>query len=155
MPSVIRLSASAAPPSYLTYVLETSPPSEWPTRSTWRAGLRPHTVGERVPAPGRDPDVLRAERRELEVPHLIAVGAQSGHQRLVGEAHAEQAVDHDHRIIGRRRGRVRGRVGAASAAFTPLTRTNGDRRSQGRVLVVYMMFPSGRTLWHVSESHGE
>src|ERR687892_122579 len=62
------------------------------------AGLGPHAVGEAVECLGRAVDVLRPERGQLEVPHLVAVGPQTGHERLVGEARPEQAVHDDHRI---------------------------------------------------------
>jgi hypothetical protein len=67
-------------------------------------GLGAHGVREGVERLGRQPDVLRAERRQLEVPDAVAVGPQAGHERLVGEAHAEQSVDGDDRILD---GRVR------------------------------------------------
>src|SRR5918996_152036 len=62
------------------------------------AGLGPHAVGEAVERLGRAVDVLRPERGQLEVPHLVAVGPQTGHERFVGEARPEQAVHDDHRI---------------------------------------------------------
>jgi hypothetical protein len=89
-------------------------------------GLGAHGVGEGVERLGRQPDVLRAERRQLEVPDAVAVGPQAGDERLVGEAHAEQSVDDDDRILD---GRVRGHT--TTDAQDRQRRRRGDDSPEG------------------------